>query len=571
MATMKKQNIIQGATILLIAMAISKLVGVVFKIPLTQILTITGMTYFNTSYTLFTTIYALTVTGLATAVARMVAACSTKGRYRDCKKILRIARTIFIVLGVLGTLLMFFASKQFSVMIESPNSYVAIMMMAPAIFFSCIMASYRGYYEGLRNMIPTAVSQVVEVLAKLVVGLLFAYFALLMAQSQYDSTGMVFGTKVASESDVLSTALPFVAAGAMLGVSTSTLAGLIYIYIKHRRMGSAFTEEEYMQSPKPARAKTIMVKLVKIALPVTLSAVVSNLTSMIDLMSIMNRLSVSYTENTEYFDGLYGQFIEGDQQMHEFIYGAYSIAVVIFALVPSFTGLFGKSALPNITAAWVSRDKRTLKVNIESVIRVTSLIALPCGIGLFSIPGPIVEMLYGTAGGTMETIPQSLRLLGIAAIFLSLVTPIYAILQGLGQFTLPVKFMLMGAVLKLGINYMLVGIPQLNISGAAIGTSVCYAFILFLCLASLKRLTKIKFNYIRLFLKPFIAASACGFVAYTVCNFTNGAIMTLVAIAAGGVVYVATLIAIKGISEDDILMLPKGTKIAKSMKKYKLL
>ncbi len=128
--------------------------------------------------------------------------------------------------------------------------------------------------------------------------------------------------------------------------------------------------------------------------------------------------------------------------------------------------------------------------------------------------------------------------------------------------------MLIGAALKLGINYMLVGIPQLNISGAAIGTSVCYSLILVLCLTALRRITKIKFNYLNIFLKPFISAVICGLVAYFICYFTEGAIMTIVAIAAAGVAYIASLLFTKALSQDDILMLPKGAKIVKTLKKF---
>ena len=181
----KKQNFVYGSTVLMASMIIVKLIGAVFKIPLTNILGLTGLGYFTRAYTVYTTIYALTVTGLSAAVARMVAENLERKRYRDVRKILRLATLLFLILGVLGAGLIFFSAKGFSEMIKSPNSYWAIVMLAPAIFFCCMMASYRGYYEGLSNMTPTAVTQVVEVVAKLVAGLGFALIVMQIAEKQF--------------------------------------------------------------------------------------------------------------------------------------------------------------------------------------------------------------------------------------------------------------------------------------------------------------------------------------------------------------------------------------------------
>ncbi len=412
MGNTKKQNFIQGASILMVSMIIVKVIGAVFKIPLTNVLDATGMAYFNSSYQLFTTIYALTVTGLASAVARMVAACATKGRYRDCRKVLRMAQVIFISLGLLGAFLMVFFSKGFSNIMEMENARFAIIAMAPAIIFSCMMASYRGYYEGLRNMTPTAVSQVVEVIFKLILGLLFAYAVIAYAKGQFHDTGMVFGTKVSTEADAVSVSLPLAAAGAMLGISASTLAGFLYMFIRFKRSGDGFTRQELRESPAPVRSKAIIFTLVKTALPITLSAVAINLTNLIDVMTISNRLQSTYVANKDYFDQLYGQYLGAGQEMHTFLYGTYTTALTYFSLVSAFTTLFGKSALPNVTAAWVDRNFKALKVNTESILRMTALIAFPAGIGISVLSTQIIELFHGSKPGLVAATPDSLRLLG---------------------------------------------------------------------------------------------------------------------------------------------------------------
>ena len=555
----------------MVSMIIVKVIGAVFKIPLTNVLDATGMAYFNSSYQLFTTIYALTVTGLASAVARMVAACATKGRYRDCRKVLRMAQMIFISLGLLGAFLMVFFSKGFSNIMEMENARFAIIAMAPAIIFSCMMASYRGYYEGLRNMTPTAVSQVVEVIFKLILGLLFAYAVIAYAKGQFHDTGMVFGTKVSTEADAVSVSLPLAAAGAMLGISASTLAGFLYMFIRFKRSGDGFTRQELRESPAPVRSKAIIFTLVKTALPITLSAVAINLTNLIDVMTISNRLQSTYVANKDYFDQLYGQYLGAGQEMHTFLYGTYTTALTYFSLVSAFTTLFGKSALPNVTAAWVDRNFKALKVNTESILRMTALIAFPAGIGISVLSTQIIELFHGSKPGLVAATPDSLRLLGIAAIFLAFTTPIYAILQGIGRFDLPLKFILVGAVIKITTNFIVVGFPTVNVKGAAIGSFLCYFVIVLLCLIWLTKITGISFNYFKIFGKPLIAALLCGGTAYLVAKISDGKIITLLAVAAAGVVYLVVILLIHAIPKEDILMMPKGNKIAGILERIHLL
>ena len=567
----KKQNFIQGASILMVSMIIVKVVGAVFKIPLTNVLDATGMAYFNSSYQLFTTIYALTVTGLASAVARMVAACSTKGRYRDCRKILRTVQIIFISLGLFGALLMLVFSRGFSSLIEMENARYAIMAMAPTIIFSCMMASYRGYYEGLRNMTPTAVSQVVEVICKLIVGLLFAYAVIAYAKGQFHDTGMVFGTKVLTESDAVSIALPFAAAGAMLGISFSTLAGFLYMLIHYRRSGDGITKEELRNSPPPVRTKAIVFTLIKTALPITLSSVALTLTNLIDVMTVSNRLQSTYLANQSFFDNLYGQYLGAGQEMHTFLYGTYTTALTYFSLVSAFTSLFGKIALPNITSAWVDRDRKSLKTNMESILRMTALIAFPAGIGISVLSRQIIMLFHGSKPGLVAATPDSLRLLGIAAIFLAFTTPIYAILQGVGRFDLPLKFIMIGAFIKITTNFIMVGIPQLNVTGAAIGSFLCYFTIVVLCLVWLTRITGVHLSYFKILGKPLIGALACGGTAYLVSQISDSKLITIASIAAAGAVYVVIILLIRAVPKSDILMMPKGAKIAALMEKLHLL
>lgn len=526
----------------MVSMIIVKFIGAVFKIPLSRMLGVTGMAYFSASYTLFTTIYALTVTGLSTAVAKITAQYSEQQRHNDCREVLKVSKRIFILLGVFGTLLMLLLARQFSVMIKSENSYLAILVMSPAILFSAGMAAYRGYYEGLSNMLPTGISQVVEAVVKLISGIGISYGVFYYAKKCFFENKLFFGQHIASAEDITLVALPYGAAGAMLGITLSTLAGLLYILIRHKYKGDGITKSELADDLKKRTSKDITKSLIKCAVPITLSAVVINLSSLIDLMTISGRLVYAYENNKEYFDGIYGAYIKGGQQMNEYIYGAYTLAITVFNLVPAFTGLFAKSALPNVTCAWVSGNRLRLKTSIEEVIKITSIIAMPAGLGIFVMAKPIVRILYGAQNGVIESVAPILSLLGISAIFIALVGPIFAVLQGMGRVDLPVKFMLVGAVVKVLLNYLLVGIKQININGAAYSTGVCYAIILILCIAAIKRLTNLNLNYLEIFIKPLVAGILCGVTAGIISNLSDTDITAVIAILSAGVVYILSLI-----------------------------
>ena len=244
------------------------------------------------------------------------------------------------------------------------------------------------------------------------------------------------------------------------------------------------------------------------------------------------------------------------------------MATTIFNLIPAFTTIFAKSALPNLTAAWVERDQRILKKSVESVLRMTSLIAFPAGIGIFAVADRISTLLYGSRPGALVSIAPPLRLLGLAAIFLALVSPIYSILQAVGRFDLPVKFMMVGATLKLLINFILVGIPQINIKGAPIGTGICYAVIMFLCLSKLHQITGVSFNYFKIFGKIFLSALFCGGVAFAMTRISDSSMVTIAGIGIAGLAYVIGLLLFRALPREDVMMLPKGEKLADVMEKF---
>lgn len=581
MQNSKSQSLLQGVSVLAAAMLIVKLVGAVFKIPLGNILDGEGMGYFSTAYSVFTMIYAFSTAGLPAAISKMVAEQSVRGRYRDIRKIHEISTRFFLILGVGGFLLMALGSKLFVNIAKTPSALYSVLAISPAILFGCVTSAYRGYYEGLRNMTPTAVSQVVEVVAKLVFGLSLALVVTKTASSQYAKSGVVFGQQAASLEEMQRIAAPYAAAAAIFGVTLSTVVGTVYLLIHCKRAGDGVTEENLKYSPRAMRGKVLLVRLVKIAIPISLGSIVVNVAQFIDTFTIIRRLDAAFQNHADVMMKLFGSIIPA-QVLQEngsanFIYGSYSgYALSVFNLVPAFTTIFGKSALPNVTAAWTVRDMKGTKLNIESLIRMTFLITAPLSLGIFSMATPILTLLYPGKAAEVAIAAPVLSLQGISLLFLGMSAPLFAALQALGRADLPPKFMLLGAALKFIVNYATIGIPAINVRGAALGTMICYAVIMVLCLVWLTKITGIQFRFVGLFWKPLVGGLLCAGAAYGVYGLlshfiASNSLKTLLAIGVAGIVYLLAVLLLRAITEDDVRMLPKGEKFAKLLAKYGLL
>ncbi len=571
-----RQSFIYGATILGISMIIVKIIGAFFKIPLGNILGNTGMGYFSTAYNIFVPIYTLAMAGFPAAVSKLVSEASVKGNYRDARKIFKISSTFYFLTGIVGFFFIVFIAKYFSTTFADEKSFLSIIAIAPAVFFGCIMSSFRGYYEGLRNMKPTAISQIIESFVKLILGLFMSSSVINIGFYQYSKTGFVFGVIAKSRQEANLIILPYASAAAILGVTISTFIGMVYLIYIHKKKLNYITKKMLIDSPKASGGKIILKKLISIAIPISIGALVINLTSMIDLVTIISRLDHIVDTNLEElissFNGLIPIEIIEKGTISNFIWGAYGgLAVSIFNLVPAFTNIFAKSALPNVSAQFAMNNNKSLKKSVESVIRVTTFFAIPAGTGIFIMSEQILMLLYSSKSSDALVAAPTLSIMGIGVIFLSIVTPIFAILQGVGRQYLPVIFMLIGATIKYIINYILVGIPSINIIGAPLGTIACYGLILIFCLFSLKHIIKVKISYFNIFVKPLIAGFFCGITAWSsyglVSRMISKNISTIISIGLAGVVYMIVLIILKAITEDDIMMLPKGDKLLKLFSK----
>lgn len=569
----KKQNVLDGAMILVIATGLVKVIGAIYKIPLTGIIGTTARGYFASAYNIYTPVYAISMAGLPVAVSTIVARYSAIGRYRDVKQVLKVTFPVFCGMGIIGTLILMLLAKPYSVSVNSPYAVYSMLCIAPSIFFCCFMSTYRGYYEGLSNMYPTAISEVIESLGKLVFGLAFAY-------------GVI---KFSNADNELKYA--YAAAAAISGVSLGTVLGAVYTNFRHRIKKDGITKVMLVNSPPAKSQKAILRELIAIAIPAAISSLVLNITNFIDTWMIQNRLDSVVAKHYDDIMAIYGTSINSagvaKDTIHTFLYGAYDTTLDFKNLIPTIMMTLGVSAIPVISAAISKRDMKTVNDTVNTVFRTTMLIALPAGAGFFALSEPIMELLYnGTENqhGIAVAAPV-LALYGLLMAIFTLSGPLVNILQAIGRADAPAKSLAIGCIFKILINYILIGIPSINIKGAVIGTAVFYLWTCIYNYAVLKKETSVKLQLKSVFIKPLISSVLCFLAASftykglsSVLTFGNAdsrlngnSLSCLAAIAVAVLVYAISVLLTKTLVKDDILMLPKGEKLVKILEKFKVL
>lgn len=581
--TSKQQTLVEGAVILTLGIALVKLIGAIVKIPLANIIGEAGMGYYSSAYNLYLPFFTLASGGFPAALSRQVSENMTLGRYKDAEKVRIVARNTFLITGTICFIGMVIAGIALT-----GNGYYnskaiyAILAMCPSVFFCCVMGAYRGYNEGLRNMIPTALSQIIEALGKLFIGFTAALIVVKSAENKFleassliggaaaaaEEGVMIFGTECHSLNEALNASYPFAAAGALAGITLGSAAALLYLMIRYRTQGSGITKEQLKKAPAPQETKVIFKKFLEIGIPIALGVLAINLTQLIDSLTVQSQIS---NLDANGLRNIYGDYIanQPDEDIPNFLWGVYNNGLTLYNLVPYLTQAFGTSALPALAAAWIIKDREKIAESITSVLKLGVLIAFPAGVGICALSNPILKMLYPEA--TAGICPPMLRVLGIMALFGAMAGPVNSMLQAVGKQMVPVKLMCIGAVIKLVLNYTLVGVESINIKGAPIGSLACYVFIVVSSVVILCKTAEIKLDIMSTFIRPLAAAVLCGLSAWgvqTVLNLiTDSRIVTVLAIGVAVVVYIISLLALKAVSKSDLLLIPKGEKLAKILEK----
>ncbi|WP_322170059.1 putative polysaccharide biosynthesis protein [Acutalibacter caecimuris] len=574
---MKKQSFLYGAVILTAGMAVVKVIGALFKIPLQHFIGEYGMGLFNVAYNFYGPIFSLATAGFPVAVSRLVSENASLSRWNHVRAVKAAATPLFVGFGLLGALGMtLFAPFYCRQVIGNPYAIYPMLALVPAILFACCGAVYRGYYEGLRNMGPTAVSEIIEAAVKLCLGLGLACFVVRQGAEEFAQKGTVFGIAAAGQDQAGFLTLAFAAAGAVLGVTAGSLGAAAYLALRWRYKGDGVSLRARRKAPPACSWGSTAKALLKITGPVAAGSIAMNAAGLIDATFLQSRMAAIMGQDPDALLSAYQGLIpplytQHPETLPTFLYGCYTLAMTLYLLVPALTQAIGMSALPAVTEAWARADRPQLRERMESVLGITALVCIPAGLGLTALAGPIARLLYG-AGGSPEIVAGVLLSLGPASVLAAMCTPVSSMLQAVGRADLPVKLLAVAMAIKIGVNWFLCGLPQVNVKGAGVGTLACYLFLVASQLACLQRAAGVRFHAGRLFLKPLGCGILCGCGAWGAyqglsrVGLGNGA-ATGAAIAAGALLYLAGLLASHALAKKDLLMLPHGEKIAKTLEK----
>lgn len=527
--TQKKQNFLQGTALLTMATAIVKVIGALYKIPLNAIIGEQGFGYFNTAYDIYNVLLMISTAGLPVAMSRMISQASSLGHYNEVRRIYRTARGIFLGLGIAGSLLMTVFCRELAQFQNQPDAWAAIGCLGPSVLLLCIMSTYRGFFQGQSNMLPTSVSQVLEAVAKLIVGMVAALAMLKMTGS-----------------------IPLAAGGAILGVTVSCLVSAIYLFGCFRKSYAALpqTNEAPRSYGDTARG------LLMIAVPITFGSAVLQLLTMLETKIYMGQLlNLGYT-----------------QAAADTMRGIYGMCLTIFNMPCAFITPITISIIPAITSQLTLCNDAEAKATEESAVRITGLISMPCAFGLALLAEPVTALLGGYSGANLALSTKLMAILGVSIAFNATVVVTTAIMQAHGHAGRPVINMLLGGVLNLIAVFILTGNPYINIVGTPIGILLCYVSIAALNIYSIRTLLDHPPAIVKNLARPFLAAAIMGLFVYgsllalKTIGITSRLILCALPILVGVAVYLLAAVKLKVVTREDCLLLPKGEKIAKLLK-----
>ncbi len=536
MSEKKESSFVKGALILAMSSIIVKIIGAVFRIPLTNLVGEYTMGLYSIAYRYYSILLTIATAGIPIAISKMISESRALERHGETKRIFRTAMGLCVVIGLIGAVVLVFGSGLLAKAANDRNAIPGIIALAPAVLFMAVTAAFRGYFQGHGNMVPTGITQIIEALSRLVFGLLLAW--ILISNSFAKS---------------------FVSAGIITGITIGTILTVVVMLVFYGRKKKR--EERLENNCGETRANSTLLKaLLSIAIPVTLGSLIMNLTSTIDMFLITNRLaSIGYSE--EGTTSLFG------------IYENY--ALPIFNLIPSIIISLNVSVTPTISAAYAVQDKKKLHETLLSALRIVIIFTLPAAVGISILSEPVLSILFSSkeAIGGVPTAAPVLSMLSVASFFLCASSLTSTSMQAMGKATIPLVTMAIGAVVKIIANYILIAIPGVELMGAAIGTVLCYVVITVLNMIMLAKIVGFKPKFMQTYIRPLICCAIMGavvYLSYRVClPFVGNLISVAASIVLGVVVYFVSMILLRGITREDIIGLPKGEKIASILFKNK--
>ena len=527
--------LMKGATILAVAGVISKLFGGIFRIPLTNMIGMEGQSYYGAAYPVYQLLFSIATAGFPVAISKMVAERIAHNDYINAQRSYKLALKVSTVLGIVSFLIMFLGAGAISRFYNNPGAEASMRAISFALLFTPILASLRGYYQGRQEMIPTAATEVVEQLARVAVGLTLAY-------------------------SFYKVSLVNAAAGATFGASAGVIVALLIMIILYKKDAPKRKEMFKASIIKKESDKSRFKELLYYVVPITIGSSIMPIMFNIDAAVVIRRLVATGWDHAT-ARNLYG------------LMSGYCDPIVGLPFV--FVDAICISMMPAIAAAYALKHKNSMDNHIKTGLKTMMIITYPCTIGLIVLARPILQMIFFKRLDEAALAAPTLRILSVSIIMLAIMRGFSTSLQGIGKMMTPVANLLIGVVAKAVISYILIGIPAININGAAASSVIAYLIAGFLNYRALKREVDVNLDFASIFGTPLIAALIMGASAFTVYKLMfmvvgSNAVSCMIAIPIAAFVYFAASFKTGAVTQHEIELLPKGELLYKLAKKLKL-
>ena len=533
--TEKKGGFIKQAAILAAAGLLVRVLGFLYRLPLTDMIGDEGNGIYSAGFYLYNMFLIMSSAGLPVAISRMVAEKLALGEYTNAKKVFHVSMAAASALGFICMLVMLVFSKQFCTLIKSERSFYCILTLAPTVFIVSVMAVYRGYFQGFGTTFPTAMSQLVEQVFNAIFSVFMAWYFMKTMTGDLIAWGAAGGT--------MGTGI-----GAFMGLVT--LAAIFFATKGTRKRYFADDKKDYHIE----EGKTILKRLLKIAIPVITGTAIFSMTNLIDMAMVKDRLAAIGTYTDKEMDALYG-----------LLTGKY---VTLTTLPVAISTAIATAIIPSIASSLALKQHDAVQSKVDTTLRLTMMISIPAAVGLGVLGNQILMMLFPNhpEGGSL------LRIGALSVIFLALSQISTGVLQGLGKVNAPAFNALWGSLAKIPVNYFLIAIPQINVAGAVISTTVCYMIASLLNFRALVKATGVSPDYVGMLIKPTAASIIMGAACIASYKLVYAAVpkntvATLCAVFFAMIGYMIGMIAVKGFVREDLASVPMGGKLIKFLEK----
>lgn len=532
----KGESFMQGVMALMFSQVLIKLLGLVYKWYLTNRdgFGDRGNAIYSAGFSIYALLLTISSTGVPNAVARLVSEHTAKDDYKGAYRIFKIAFGTFAIIGLVGTLLLFFGAHYIAkVWLAIPEAELTLVALSPAIFFVSIISVFRGFFNGRGNMKATANSQTIEQLFKTIFTVIVVEIVAICSGANTN----------------------LMAAGANLATTLATVGSFFYLYVFFKMRREDLAKEIVTSRVGKTQSVWKTVKsILSVSIPMSLSAVLTSVNRNIDSTTVKR--------------GLQNFLSEADALKQ---YGILSGKVDTLTSLPlSFNIAFATALVPAITTAKTKGDMKSATKRVSFSLLVTMLIGLPCMVGMIIFAQPILNLLFPNAPEGSFIFQVS----SIAIIFTVLEQTVNGALQGLGKIMTPTIALLIGVAVKFILNLVLVPIEGIGAAGAAFATVACHAIAFFIGFKVLRTNMKLDLTFSKFILKPILATLMMGICSYAVYLLLGGIIAgklaTIIAILVAVLVYGLAVIALKIFTKEEIFMIPYGNKLYKILEKLKI-